>query len=153
MAKLLKRLWEYMELTALPFFGTGSAQLFGGWYRVCWRTNEAFNQASPTKEFWENCPQKKGGHIYDKNGGGHNYENYCTYMRIEDKTFPILCWEIKLINNKWICFNWHFLRSAETLWSGGCFSKRLSTLNDKSWCTTTTQWQIWRFHEMWWRRW
>ena len=30
MAKLLKMLWEYMELTALPFFGTGSAQLFGG---------------------------------------------------------------------------------------------------------------------------
>ena len=30
---------------------------------------EAFNQASPTKEFWENCPQKKDGHIYGKNEG------------------------------------------------------------------------------------
>ena len=42
---------------------------FWGWQRVCWCTNEAFNQASPTKEFWENCPQKKGGHIYGKNEG------------------------------------------------------------------------------------
>ena len=70
MAKLLKRLWEYMDLTVLPVFGTRSAHIFGGWQRVCWCTNEAFNQASPTKEFWENCPQKKGGHIYDKNEGG-----------------------------------------------------------------------------------
>ena len=70
MAKLLKMLWEYMDLTVLPFFETWSAHIFGGWQRVCWCTNEAFNQASPTKEFWENCPQKKGGHIYGKNEGG-----------------------------------------------------------------------------------
>ena len=69
MAKLLKMLWEYMDLTVLPFFETWSAHIFGGWQRVCWCTNEAFNQASPTKEFWENCPQKKGGHIYGKNEG------------------------------------------------------------------------------------
>ena len=62
-------LWEYMDLTVLPFFETWSAHIFGGWQRVCWCTNEAFNQASPTKEFWENCPQKKGGHIYGKNEG------------------------------------------------------------------------------------
>ena len=70
MAKLLKMLWEYMNLTVLPFFETWSAHIFGGWQRVCWCTNEAFNQASPTKEIWENCPQKKGGHIYGKNEGG-----------------------------------------------------------------------------------
>ena len=78
MAKLLKMLWEYMDLTVLPFFETWSAHIFGGWQRVCWCTNEAFNQASPTKEFWENCPQKKGGHIYGKNEGWHIYGNYCT---------------------------------------------------------------------------
>ena len=69
MAKLLKMLWEYMDLTVLPFFETWSAHIFGGWQRVCWCTKEAFNQASPTKEYWENCPQKKGGHIYGKNEG------------------------------------------------------------------------------------
>ena len=69
MAKLLKMLWEYMDLTVLPFFETWSAHIFGGWQRVCWCTNEAFNQASPTKEFWENCPQKTVGHIYGKNEG------------------------------------------------------------------------------------
>ena len=69
MAKLLKILWEYMDLTVLPFFETWSAHIFGGWQRVCWCTNEAFNRASPTKEFWENCPQKKVGHIYGKNEG------------------------------------------------------------------------------------
>ena len=62
-------LWEYRDLTVLPFFETWSAHIFGGWQRVCWCTNEAFDQASPTKEFWENCPQKKGGHIYCKNEG------------------------------------------------------------------------------------
>ena len=56
MAKLLKMLWEYMDLTVLPFFETWSAHIFWGWQRVCWCTNEA----SPTKEFWENCPRKKG---------------------------------------------------------------------------------------------
>ena len=50
-AKLLKMLWEYMDLTVLPFIETWSAHIFGGWQRVCWSTNEAFNQASPTKEF------------------------------------------------------------------------------------------------------
>ena len=70
MAKLLKMLWEYMDLTVLPIFETWSAHIFGGWQRVCWCTNEAFNQASSTKKFWENCPQKKGGHIYGKNEGG-----------------------------------------------------------------------------------
>ena len=69
MAKLLKMLWENMNLTVLPFFETWSAHIFGGWHRVCWCTNEAFNRASPTKEFWENCPQKTGGHIYGKNEG------------------------------------------------------------------------------------
>ena len=39
--------------------------------------NYAFNQASSTKEFWENCPRKKGGHIYGKNEGGQNYGNDC----------------------------------------------------------------------------
>ena len=29
--KVLKKLWEKMDLTALPFFGSRSAQLFGGW--------------------------------------------------------------------------------------------------------------------------
>ena len=46
-----------------------SAHIFRGWQRVCWCTNKALNQASPTKEFWENCPQKKDGHIYSKNEG------------------------------------------------------------------------------------
>ena len=62
-------LWEYMDLTVLSFLETWSAHIFAGWQRVCWCTNEALNQASPTKEFWENCPQKKGGHIYSKNEG------------------------------------------------------------------------------------
>ena len=37
---------------------------------MCWSTNETFNQASHTYENWENCRQKKGGHIYGKNEGG-----------------------------------------------------------------------------------
>ena len=94
MANLLKMLWEYMDLTVLPFFETWSAHIFGGWQRVCWCTNEAFNQASPTKEFWENCPQKKGGHIYGKNEGW-------AYLR------KLLYWERKASvegNNLWSNF-------------------------------------------------
>ena len=71
-------LWEYMDLTVLLFFETWSAHIFGGWQRVCWCTNEAFNQASPTKEFWENCPQKRVGIFTVKMRGGHIYGNYCT---------------------------------------------------------------------------
>ena len=41
----------YMDLTVLPFFETWIAHIFGGWQRVCWCINEAFNQASPAKEF------------------------------------------------------------------------------------------------------
>ena len=78
-------LWEYMDLTVLPFFETWSAHIFGGWQRVCWCTNEAFNQASPTKEFWENCPQKKGGHIYGKNEGW-TYLRKLLYKQIKIKT-------------------------------------------------------------------
>ena len=72
-------LWEYIDLTVLPFFETWSAHIFGGWQRVCWCTNEAFNQASSTKEFLENWPKRKGEHICGKNeGGGHNCGNDCT---------------------------------------------------------------------------
>ena len=92
MAKLLKMLWEYMDLTVLPFFETWSAHIFGGWQRVCWCTNEAFNQASPTKEFWENCPQKKGGHIYGKNEGWAYLRKllYCV-LRSRLRTPGVLC--------------------------------------------------------------
>ena len=82
MAKLLQMLWEYMDLTVLPFFETWSAHIFGGWQRVCWCTNEAFNQASPSKEFWENCPQKKGGHIYGKNEGGAKLRKWLYILNI-----------------------------------------------------------------------
>ena len=77
-----------MDLTVLPFFGTSSAHIFGGWQRVCWCTNEAFNQASPTKEFWENCPQKKVGHIYDKNGGRIITEITVRYSEIYEYFAP-----------------------------------------------------------------
>ena len=33
------------------FLRPGVFTFLGGWQRVCWYTNEAFNQASPTKEF------------------------------------------------------------------------------------------------------
>ena len=82
MANLLKMLWEYMDLTVLQFFETWSAHIFGGLQRVCWCTiSEAFNQASPTKEFWENCPRKKGGHIYGKNEGGGAKLRKWLYLR------------------------------------------------------------------------
>ena len=44
MAKLLKMLWEYMDLTVLPFFETWGAHIFGWRQRVCWCTNEASYQ-------------------------------------------------------------------------------------------------------------
>ena len=91
MAKLLKMLWEYMDLTVLPFFETWSAHIFGGWQRVCWCTNEAFNQASPTKEFWENCPQKKGGHIYGKNEGWA-YLRKLLYISVLDTQYTTIPW-------------------------------------------------------------
>ena len=50
---------------------------------MCWSTNETFNQASLTYENWENCRQKKGGHIYGKNEGGHNYGNDCTLYSLQ----------------------------------------------------------------------
>ena len=88
-------LWEYMDLTVLPFFETWSAHIFGGWQRVCWCTNEAFNQASPTKEFWENCPQKKGGHIYGKYAHPLDVKGGI----ITEKVFPVFSESFF-----WICF-------------------------------------------------
>ena len=77
MAKLLKMLWEYMDLTVLPFFETWIAHIFGGWQRVCWCTNEAFNQASPTN-FEKTALRKRVGIFTVKMRGGHIYGNYFT---------------------------------------------------------------------------
>ena len=70
-AKLLKMLSEYMDLTVLPFFETWSAHIFGGWQRVCWCTNEA------SKNFEKTALRKRVGILTVKMRGWHIYGNYC----------------------------------------------------------------------------
>lgn len=86
---------------------------------MCWCTNEAFNQASPTKEFWENCPQKRVGIFTVKMRAGHIYGNYYTVsLSVKFPLFLtgslmqtllssmavdlIMCWVENLTNPQWV---------------------------------------------------
>ena len=85
MAKLLKMLWEYMDLTVLPFFETWSAHIFWGGRGCAGALTRPSTRHLLPKNFEKTALRKRWGIFTVKMRGGHIYGNYCTGLINEDE--------------------------------------------------------------------